>query len=117
VERQVALDDERAQHAHALADGDGVVARAPLGRLARRARGRRDPRRVEEHRLERARVERARAPVEVGHASAVLCHAANSLIRLFPEAGPTKAAWSATLGRFVDHEAANRMLVPRRRDP
>ena len=60
--------------------------------------------------------EEPRAPVEVGHASAVLCHAANALIRLFPETGPTRAAWDATLGRFVDQEAANRMLVPRRRD-
>ena len=57
------------------------------------------------------------APVEMGHASALLCHAANALIRLFPEAGPTKAAWDAQAERFVDQDAANRRLVPTQRDP
>jgi len=57
------------------------------------------------------------APVEVGHASALLCHAANALIRLFPERGPTRAAWDAGAERFAGHDAANALLVPRQRDP
>jgi hypothetical protein len=61
--------------------------------------------------------EEPRAPVEVGHASALLCHAANALIRLFPESGPTKAAWDAKAEQFVGHDAANRRLVPEQRDP
>ncbi len=57
------------------------------------------------------------APVEVGHASALLCHAANALIRLFATSGPTKAAWDAKAEQFVGHDAANRLLVPVQRDP
>ncbi len=57
------------------------------------------------------------APVEVGHASALLCHAANALIRLFPTTGPVPAAWDAAAEKFVDHDAANRRLVPEQRDP
>jgi len=34
--------------------------------------------------------------VETGHASAVLCHIANAMIRLFPETGPGHVAkWDA----------------------
>jgi predicted dehydrogenase len=58
-----------------------------------------------------------RAPVEVGHASALLCHAANALIRLFPTAGPVRAGWDEKAERFADHEAANGRLVPEQRDP
>ena len=58
-----------------------------------------------------------RAPVEVGHTSALLCHAANALIRLFPAAGPTKAAWDVKAEQFVGHDVANRRLVPAQRDP
>jgi hypothetical protein len=57
------------------------------------------------------------APVEIGHASALLCHAANALIRLCATAGPTKAAWDAKAEQFVGHDAANRLLVPMQRDP
>jgi len=58
------------------------------------------------------------APVEVGHASSALCHAANALIRLFPETGPGHVArWDAARDCFVDDDAANRMLVPAQRDP
>jgi len=64
----------------------------------------------------RSRAEPA-APVEMGHASALLCHAANALIRLFPTAGPVKAAWDAKAERFTDHDAANKRLVPDQRDP
>lgn len=53
-----------------------------------------------------------RAPVEVGHASAVLCHIANATIRLFPETGPGHVArWDAQTETFVDDDAANRMLI------
>ncbi|MGV3485543.1 MAG: Gfo/Idh/MocA family protein [Planctomycetaceae bacterium] len=53
-----------------------------------------------------------RAPVEVGHSSAVLCHIANAMIRMFPETGPGHVAkWDAWQERFVDDEAANRLLV------
>jgi len=58
------------------------------------------------------------APVEVGHASAALCHAANALIRLFPQTGAGHVArWDAVHDRFIDDDAANRMLVPVQRDP
>ena len=58
------------------------------------------------------------APVEVGHASSALCHAANALIRLFPQTGPGHVArWDAARDCFVDDDAANRMLVPAQRDP
>lgn len=59
-----------------------------------------------------------RAPVEVGNASAMLCHAANALIRLFPTTGPgAVAAWDPVRGEFIGNDAANRMLVPAQRDP
>ena len=57
------------------------------------------------------------APVEVGHASALLCHAANALIRLYPTAGSVKAAWDAKAEQFVDHADANHRLMPQQRDP
>lgn len=57
------------------------------------------------------------APVEGGHASSLLCHAANALIRLFPRGGAVQAAWDATAERFTDHEATDALLVPERRDP
>ena len=53
-----------------------------------------------------------RAPVEVGHSSAVLCHIANAVIRMFPETGPgTIAKWNAKTEAFTNNDAANRMLV------
>ena len=62
--------------------------------------------------------EEPRAPVEVGNASAVLCHLANAMIRLFPETGPGHVArWDAKQERFVDDDAANRMLIREQRDP
>ncbi|TWU46410.1 Gfo/Idh/MocA family oxidoreductase [Rubripirellula reticaptiva] len=59
-----------------------------------------------------------RAPVEVGHSSAVLCHIANAMIRLFPETGPGRVAkWDAANETFVGDERANEMLVRQQRDP
>lgn len=59
-----------------------------------------------------------RAPVEVGHASAVLCHIANAMIRLFPQTGPgTIAKWDAKSEAFTNNEAANKMLIRETRDP
>ncbi|TWT52545.1 Glucose--fructose oxidoreductase precursor [Rubripirellula amarantea] len=59
-----------------------------------------------------------RAPVEVGHASAVLCHIANAMIRLFPQTGPGRVAkWDAASEQFVGDDLANRMLVREQRDP
>ena len=59
-----------------------------------------------------------RAPVETGHSSAVLCHIANAMIRLFPETGPHRVAkWDADNERFVDDDMANKMLVREERDP
>jgi Oxidoreductase family, C-terminal alpha/beta domain len=57
-----------------------------------------------------------RAPVEVGHASAVLCHIANAMIRLFPETGAGRVAkWDAKAESFVDDDLANRMLQRKQR--
>lgn len=59
-----------------------------------------------------------RAPVEVGHASSLLCHAANALIRLFPRTGPgVVAAWDPGREEFVGNAQANRMLARDQRDP
>lgn len=59
-----------------------------------------------------------RAPVEIGHASAVLCHIANAMIRLFPETGPgTIAKWDAKAERFTNNDRANQMLIREERDP
>ncbi len=59
-----------------------------------------------------------RAPVEVGHASAVLCHIANAMIRMFPETGVgTIVKWNSTKEVFTNHDAANRMLQRSVRDP
>jgi predicted dehydrogenase len=59
-----------------------------------------------------------RAPVEVGHASAVLCHIANAMIRMFPETGPGYVAkWDAKGETFIGDDAANRMLSRFQRDP
>jgi len=59
-----------------------------------------------------------RAPVEVGHASSLLCHAANALIRLFPKTGPgVVAAWDPVREAFVGNDEANRMLAREQRDP
>lgn len=59
-----------------------------------------------------------RAPVEVGHSSAVLCHIANAMIRLFPETGSGHIAkWNAKSETFIDNEAANQMLKREVRDP
>jgi len=52
-----------------------------------------------------------RAPVEVGHASSLLCHAANALIRIFPKTGPgIVAKWDPVREAFIDNDEANRML-------
>ncbi|MGI9470852.1 MAG: Gfo/Idh/MocA family protein, partial [Rubripirellula sp.] len=62
--------------------------------------------------------EEPRAPVEVGNASAVLCHIANAMIRLFPETGPGHIAkWDAKNQTFVDNDAANKILKREQRDP
>lgn len=59
-----------------------------------------------------------RAPVETGHSSAVLCHIANAMIRLFPKTGPGKVAkWDAEKEVFIDNDEANKMLVRAERDP
>jgi predicted dehydrogenase len=59
-----------------------------------------------------------RAPVEVGHASSLLCHAANALIRLFPKTGPgVVATWDPAREAFVGNDEANRMLAREQRDP
>ncbi len=58
------------------------------------------------------------APVEVGHASAVLCHIANAMIRLFPETGTGHVAkWNAKDEKFINDDLANRMLAREQRDP
>ncbi len=58
------------------------------------------------------------APVEVGHASATLCHIANAMVRLFPETGSgVVAKWDAKRERFTNNEAANRMLDREIREP
>ena len=59
-----------------------------------------------------------RAPVEVGHASAVLCHLANAVIRMFPETGPGRVArWDAEKELFIGDDQANKMLERQARDP
>ena len=59
-----------------------------------------------------------RAPVEVGHASAVLCHIANAMIRLYPETGAEHVAkWDARAESFIGDDRANEMLVREQRDP
>lgn len=59
-----------------------------------------------------------RAPVETGHASAVLCHIANAVIRLYPETGPGHVAkWDPKAEKFIDNDAANKMLIREERDP
>ena len=59
-----------------------------------------------------------RAPVEVGHSSAVLCHLANAMIRLFPKTGPgTIAKWNAKTESFTNNDKANQMLKREARDP
>jgi hypothetical protein len=59
-----------------------------------------------------------RAPVETGHASAVLCHIANAMIRMYPETGPGYVAkWDAKAEQFIDDNAANKMIVREERDP
>ncbi|NBW97812.1 MAG: gfo/Idh/MocA family oxidoreductase [Planctomycetia bacterium] len=59
-----------------------------------------------------------RAPVEIGNASAVLCHAANALIRLFPRTGPGLVVeWDPAREAFVGNDDAKSMLVPEQRDP
>ena len=62
--------------------------------------------------------EATRAPVEVGHASAVLCHIANAMIRMYPETGPGHIAkWDAKTEQFTNDDAANKMLIREQRDP
>ncbi|MDZ4848860.1 MAG: Gfo/Idh/MocA family oxidoreductase [Pirellulaceae bacterium] len=59
-----------------------------------------------------------RAPVELGHASSMLCHIANAMIRLFPKTGPgTVAKWDASKEEFLDNDGANQMLKREQRDP
>ena len=58
------------------------------------------------------------APVETGHASAVLCHIANAVIRMYPETGPGYVAkWDANAEQFIDDDAANKMIVREEGDP
>ena len=62
--------------------------------------------------------EEPEAPVETGHSSAVLCHIANAMIRLFPETGPGHVAkWDAKAEQFIDNDAANKMILREERDP
>ena len=59
-----------------------------------------------------------RAPVEVGHASAVLCHMANAMIRIFPTTGPgVVAKWDAEKEVFIDNPDANQMLLREQSPP
>ncbi len=59
-----------------------------------------------------------RAPVEVGHASAVLCHIANAMIRLYPVTGEGRVAkWDAEKEMFTGDDLANKMLIREQRDP
>ena len=59
-----------------------------------------------------------RAPVETGHASAVLCHIANAVIRMFPETGLGHVAkWDPASEQFINDDAANGMLIREQRDP
>jgi predicted dehydrogenase len=57
------------------------------------------------------------APVEVGHASAVLCHVANAAIRRFPKHGRQVLKWDAAAEKFTDNDDANAALVRPRRAP
>ncbi|QDT63836.1 Gfo/Idh/MocA family protein [Calycomorphotria hydatis] len=51
------------------------------------------------------------APVEVGHASANLCHLANIVIRRFPQTGSGEVLkWDAKAERFTNSDEANQML-------
>jgi len=59
-----------------------------------------------------------RAPVEVGHCSAVLCHIANAVIRMYPETGPGHVLkWDSKVEQFIDNDAGNKMLIREERDP
>ncbi len=51
-----------------------------------------------------------RAPVEIGQASATLCHLANIAIRRYPQVGRELLHWDHQAQRFVDHPEANAML-------
>lgn len=58
------------------------------------------------------------APVEVGHASAVLCHIANAQIRLFAQRGAGHVAhWDPKTEQFTNDPAANKMLIRAPRNP
>lgn len=61
--------------------------------------------------------EEPRAPVEIGHASATLCHLANVVIRRFPTAGSETLRWDPQAEKFLDHAEANAMLERPKRDP
>lgn len=56
------------------------------------------------------------APVDVGNASAVLCHLANVVIRRFPEHGSQVLKWDAAAERFTNNDDANEMLSRPARD-
>jgi predicted dehydrogenase len=56
------------------------------------------------------------APAEIGHASAVLCHIANTAIRRFPEHGSQPLGWDPNREQFVDHDEANQALRRPQRD-
>lgn len=56
------------------------------------------------------------APVDVGNASAVLCHLANVVIRRFPEHGQQVLDWDGKAERFTNNEDANAMLSRPTRD-
>lgn len=57
------------------------------------------------------------APIEVGNASAVLCHLANVAIRRFPTHGNELLKWDASKERFTNNDDANEMLSRPRRAP
>lgn len=57
------------------------------------------------------------APIEVGHASAVLCHIANVAIRRFPTHGRQLLQWDPVKERFTNNDEANAQLTRPRRSP
>ena len=58
------------------------------------------------------------APIEVGHASAVLCHMANAAIRLYGEQGQSEVlSWNAETEQFTNSERANALLEHEHRSP
>lgn len=57
-----------------------------------------------------AGTEKVAAPADVGHASAVVCHLANTAIRRFPEYGNQTLRWDPIKEEFLDNDEANGTL-------